>query len=184
MPRRISLPRICIALGFSETETLLAHARKEYDAGERFFEFRIDYLPSPEQGVAAIRKFLSRHADCTILATCRRHRTAENSTAAWSSRCACSKPPSRQAPRPSISRSKAPRTAWIGWNRCARRRTCWCLITITAGLRRWIRSCGAWRACRPTDIKSSPRRASRPTIIACWRWRRASEDADGAAGHG
>lgn len=72
MPR-ISLPRICIALGFPETEGLLAHARKEYEAGERFFEVRLDYLPSPEQGVAAIRKFLSRHTDCTILATCRRH---------------------------------------------------------------------------------------------------------------
>jgi 3-dehydroquinate dehydratase/shikimate dehydrogenase len=73
MAQRISLPRICIALGFPEVETLLAHARKEYEAGERFLEFRLDYLPTPEQGVAAIRKFLSRHADCTILATCRRH---------------------------------------------------------------------------------------------------------------
>jgi 3-dehydroquinate dehydratase/shikimate dehydrogenase len=73
MAQRISLPRICIALGFPEVETLLAHARKEYEAGERFLEFRLDYLPTPEQGVVAIRKFLSRHADCTILATCRRH---------------------------------------------------------------------------------------------------------------
>ncbi len=73
MPQRIILPRICIALGFPEVESLLAHARQEYDAGERFFEFRLDYLPSPEHGIAAIRKFLSRHADCTILATCRRH---------------------------------------------------------------------------------------------------------------
>src|SRR5579883_38867 len=73
MQQRISLPRICIALGLPDVESLLAHARKEYDAGERFFEFRLDYLPSPEQGVAAIRKFLLRHPDCTILATCRRH---------------------------------------------------------------------------------------------------------------
>jgi len=73
MPRRTALPRICIALGFSDTEALLAHARREYEAGERFFEFRLDYLPSPDQGVAATRKFLARHADCTILATCRRH---------------------------------------------------------------------------------------------------------------
>jgi len=73
MPQRISLPRICIALGFPDAESLLAHARKEYDAGERFLEFRIDYLPSPESGVAAIKKFLARHSDCTILATCRRH---------------------------------------------------------------------------------------------------------------
>lgn len=73
MPQRISLPRICIALGFPECETLLAHARREYDAGERFLEFRLDYLASPEQGVGALRKFLARHSDCTILATCRRH---------------------------------------------------------------------------------------------------------------
>ncbi len=73
MPRRIVLPRICIALGFPEVDALLAHARSEYDAGERFFEFRLDYLPSPEQGIAAMRKFLGRHSDCTILATCRRH---------------------------------------------------------------------------------------------------------------
>jgi 3-dehydroquinate dehydratase / shikimate dehydrogenase len=70
---RIALPRICIALGFPDAETLLAHARKEYDAGERFFEFRLDYFPDPENGIAAIRKFLARHFDCTILATCRRH---------------------------------------------------------------------------------------------------------------
>ncbi|SRR5579884_2481787 len=73
MQQRISLPRICIALGLPDVESLLAHARKEYEAGERFLEFRIDYLPSPEAGVAAIRRFLSRHADCAILATCRRH---------------------------------------------------------------------------------------------------------------
>ncbi len=73
MPPRTPFPRICIALGFSDVETLLAHARSEYDEGERFFEFRLDYLPEPEQGVAALRKFLARHADCTILATCRRH---------------------------------------------------------------------------------------------------------------
>jgi 3-dehydroquinate dehydratase / shikimate dehydrogenase len=73
MPQRTALPRICIALGFAEVESLLAHARKEYDSGERFLEFRLDYLPSPEQGVAAIRKFLARHSDCTVLATCRRH---------------------------------------------------------------------------------------------------------------
>jgi 3-dehydroquinate dehydratase/shikimate dehydrogenase len=73
MPRKITLPRICIALGFVDPESLVAQARSEYAAGERFFEFRLDYLPVPEQGTAAIRKFLSRHPDCTILATCRRH---------------------------------------------------------------------------------------------------------------
>ena len=73
MPQRTPFPRICIALGLPDAETLLAHARAEYEAGERFFEFRLDYLPNPDHGVAAIRKFLTRQSDCTILATCRRH---------------------------------------------------------------------------------------------------------------
>ena len=73
MPHPTSLPRICIALGFPDTQKLLEHARLEADAGESFFEFRLDYLASPEQGVAGIRKFLTSHPDCRILATCRRH---------------------------------------------------------------------------------------------------------------
>ena len=68
-----ALPRICIALGFPEVDQLLDHARREHEAGESFFEFRLDYLTSPEQGVAAIRDFLAAQPDCTILATCRRH---------------------------------------------------------------------------------------------------------------
>jgi 3-dehydroquinate dehydratase/shikimate dehydrogenase len=51
---------------------LIAHARQEYAEGERFLEWRLDYLASPERGVAAIRKFLQRHSDCVIMATCRR----------------------------------------------------------------------------------------------------------------
>ena len=73
MHQRNSLPRLCIALGFSDVNSLLDHARREQEAGESFFEFRLDYLPSPEQGVAAIRDFLTTHPECTILATCRRH---------------------------------------------------------------------------------------------------------------
>lgn len=72
MPRA-TLPRICIAMGFPDTEKLLAEARREVDAGERFFEFRLDYLFRPEQGTKAIRQFLNEQPDCTILATCRRH---------------------------------------------------------------------------------------------------------------
>src|SRR5712691_1454070 len=72
MAQRSIFPQVCIALGLPDADSLLAHARKEYDAGERFLEFRIDYLPSPEAGIAAIAKFLARHSDCTIMATCRR----------------------------------------------------------------------------------------------------------------
>jgi len=72
MPRETVFPQICIALGFEDVDALLNHAHAEYEAGERFLEFRLDYLPSPQQGVPAIRKFLARHPDCVILATCRR----------------------------------------------------------------------------------------------------------------
>ena len=72
MAQRTILPRICIALGFPDPETLASHAHQEYNAGERFFEFRLDYLATPEHGASTIRKFLARHSDCTILATCRR----------------------------------------------------------------------------------------------------------------
>ncbi len=72
MPPRSSLPSICIALGFADPESLFAHARDEYNAGERFFEFRLDYLTQPEKGIGAIRKLLAKHPDCVLLATCRR----------------------------------------------------------------------------------------------------------------
>jgi len=72
MPQGKIFPQICIALGFPDAESLLSHARAEYDSGERFLEFRLDYLPDPLKGVAALRKFLARSPDCSILATCRR----------------------------------------------------------------------------------------------------------------
>jgi 3-dehydroquinate dehydratase/shikimate dehydrogenase len=71
--RRKSLPHLCIALGFSEIGKLIDEARREHEAGESFFEFRLDYLPAPEQAFPAMRDFLRIHPDCTILATCRRH---------------------------------------------------------------------------------------------------------------
>lgn len=51
----------------------MAHARHEAESGETFLEFRLDYLPRPEQGVKAIAEFLSQYPQCTLLATCRRH---------------------------------------------------------------------------------------------------------------
>jgi len=60
-------------MGFPDPQKLMEHARREANAGESFFEFRLDYLPAPEQGVAVIRKFLAAHPECCILATCRRH---------------------------------------------------------------------------------------------------------------
>ena len=73
MPPRSPLPKVCIALGFAEASQLLAHAQAESAAGERFLEFRLDYLPHPEDGVKLIRDFLEKNPDCSVLATCRRH---------------------------------------------------------------------------------------------------------------
>ena len=73
MPVRTAFPRICIALGLPDPERLLEQARREAAQGERFLEFRLDYLPSPEEGIAVIREFLRLYPDATVLATCRRH---------------------------------------------------------------------------------------------------------------
>ena len=73
MPLKKHLPAICIALGFADVDKLLEHAKRELEAGESFFEFRLDYLASPEAGIEAIRVFLGEHPECAILATCRRH---------------------------------------------------------------------------------------------------------------
>jgi 3-dehydroquinate dehydratase / shikimate dehydrogenase len=67
------LPKICIALGLPSVEKLLQHARNEIDSGERFLEFRLDYLADPNAGNEAIRKFLEENPEASILATCRRH---------------------------------------------------------------------------------------------------------------
>jgi 3-dehydroquinate dehydratase/shikimate dehydrogenase len=73
MPLLDSLPRICIALGFTDADKLLEHARREVESGETFLEFRLDRLEHPKQGIKAIQRFLKAHAECTVLATCRRH---------------------------------------------------------------------------------------------------------------
>ncbi len=73
MAQTRSFPRICIALGLPDVQTLLQHARREAEAGESFFEFRLDFLDKPAQGPEAIRRFLEDHPECAVFATCRRH---------------------------------------------------------------------------------------------------------------
>ena len=60
-------------MGFTDPAKLIENARREVDAGESFFEVRLDYLPDPEAGIRAIKDLLAEHPDCCILATCRRH---------------------------------------------------------------------------------------------------------------
>ena len=66
MAPRTALPKICIAMGFPDVEKLLQHVRKEASEGERFLEFRLDYLPkpvSPDKLSAKIGTWLSESAD-------------------------------------------------------------------------------------------------------------------------
>ncbi len=72
MPARFHYPRICVSLGFPSAEQMLACARQEAAEGSTFFEFRLDYLDDPEQGVAAISDFVREYPECRALATCRR----------------------------------------------------------------------------------------------------------------
>ena len=73
MAKTRTLPRVCIALGLPDVASLLGHARREAEAGEVFFEFRLDYLDHPLKGAGAIRGFIEEFPDSIILATCRRH---------------------------------------------------------------------------------------------------------------
>ena len=73
MAKTRTLPRVCIALGLPDVASLLSHARREAEAGEVFFEFRLDYLDHPLKGAGAIRGFIEEFPDSIILATCRRH---------------------------------------------------------------------------------------------------------------
>jgi 3-dehydroquinate dehydratase/shikimate dehydrogenase len=73
MAQSKALPRICIALGLPDTAKLLEHANREADAGESFLEFRLDFLDKPEKGADAIREFQTKHPECIVLATVRRH---------------------------------------------------------------------------------------------------------------
>jgi 3-dehydroquinate dehydratase/shikimate dehydrogenase len=72
MSRKASLPNICIALGFPDTETLLKHAHREVESGETFIEFRWTICRSPWR--ACRRSSASWTAiRCNSARTCRRH---------------------------------------------------------------------------------------------------------------
>ena len=68
-----SLPKICVALGLPDCESLTRAADREIKNGSSFLEFRLDYLNSPEAGTQVIKKLSNRQPDTHILATCRRN---------------------------------------------------------------------------------------------------------------
>ncbi len=70
-----SLPRLCVALGFSTAAQLSQAAEREYKDGNTFFEFRLDHLRDPSSALPVIRKLRKNAPEVHILATCR-HRLA------------------------------------------------------------------------------------------------------------
>lgn len=72
MATRASFPKVCIALGLPDVNTLAAQARHEIEEGERFLEFRLDYLPKPTDAFEVIRSLSEEFPDVITLATCRR----------------------------------------------------------------------------------------------------------------
>ncbi|MBV8831170.1 MAG: shikimate dehydrogenase [Acidobacteriaceae bacterium] len=66
-----SHPRVCVALGFASVDELMAAAEHEFKDGNKFLEFRLDYLGRPATGIEAIRRLVKKYSDLQILATCR-----------------------------------------------------------------------------------------------------------------
>jgi 3-dehydroquinate dehydratase / shikimate dehydrogenase len=72
MATRALFPKVCVALGFPDASELMAQARHEIEQGDRFLEFRLDYLRDPLTGVSAIDAITSEFPEAMVLATCRR----------------------------------------------------------------------------------------------------------------
>ena len=58
-----SLPRICVALGFPDPESLTRAAELEIKDGGTFLELRLDYLWSPEAGLSVLRHLRKQHPE-------------------------------------------------------------------------------------------------------------------------
>jgi 3-dehydroquinate dehydratase type I len=63
--------KICISLGYREAERLADEANQQALNGEELFEFRLDYLNEPEQGILILREFVGRYPGCKVIATFR-----------------------------------------------------------------------------------------------------------------
>ena len=111
MGQKTIFPSICIALGFPDVESLLAHAKAEYDCGERFLEFRLDYLASPGTGRRRAAQVPDAYPDCMILATCRRRQNQGRFTGSIEEQIRSWRPRARPEPRLWISKSRARKTA-------------------------------------------------------------------------
>jgi 3-dehydroquinate dehydratase/shikimate dehydrogenase len=72
MATKASFPKVCVALGVPDADALFAQAKHESEQGERFLEFRLDYLNDPSAGADVIRRLVREFPDTVVLATCRR----------------------------------------------------------------------------------------------------------------
>ena len=88
MATRASFPKVCIALGLPEADKLMAQARHEIEQGERFLEFRLDYLRAPEKGPEIVRSLVQEFPDALVLATCRRKENHGHFDGSIENRCA------------------------------------------------------------------------------------------------
>ncbi|HXE11972.1 MAG TPA: shikimate dehydrogenase [Bryobacteraceae bacterium] len=71
-----SLPRICVALGFSAADPLIRAAEQEIKDGNLFLELRLDHLRSPESGLSVISRLRKQNPEVFLLATCRHKQNA------------------------------------------------------------------------------------------------------------
>src|SRR5262249_18436126 len=66
--------RICISLGYRTARALAAEADQQARLGEKLFEFCLEYLDEPKQGLEVLREFLSHHPSCKVIITFRMQR--------------------------------------------------------------------------------------------------------------
>lgn len=68
---RSRISRVCVAIAASSPQEMMEKASATARENP-FLEFRLDYLPKPEDGIPKIRKFLYELGEVTAIATCRR----------------------------------------------------------------------------------------------------------------
>lgn len=69
----VALPsRICVSIGEASPDELLRLAHTEASAGERLFEFCLEFLRDPHEGPGVVREFVRRWPDAWVIVTCRK----------------------------------------------------------------------------------------------------------------
>jgi len=68
---RLRVGKLCVAIQANSAAEMIERAESAL-TDSKFLEFRLDTLPKPADALPVIQKFLARHRDVTIIATCRR----------------------------------------------------------------------------------------------------------------